>query len=191
MTTGESPAGAAASHGIVLRSAHTVERHAQVERIARAPEAVCQKGDERLVEQDAVGDDGERRCCEREVDETPDLRMEQRLTAGEVDLPHPEGGAFGERALHLLHAHHRDLVGLWTTGDEAVAAGDVAEGAGDLQPEGVEPTEPDRRAHWSARAAQRHQRRSGHRSSAVATAKYPAETSLLRRRKASTNTPRP
>ena len=59
---------ALAAHRVVLVGAHAVEADAQVERVARAVEGAARARRGRRVDEDAVGEHGERPARERVVD---------------------------------------------------------------------------------------------------------------------------
>ena len=73
------------------------------------------------------------------------LGIEKGLAAGEVELPDTKLGTLLQVGKNPGQRHH--LVGVvgGGAGDEAVGAGQVADGAADLKPESVEVAELDHR----------------------------------------------
>ena len=83
--------------------------------------------------------------AERVVDERPELRVQHRLAAGEVVVARAERLGLVEKAAHARGVHHGDARLFGPAGDEAVPAGDVAQRAGELEPDGVERAQRHRR----------------------------------------------
>jgi len=130
--------GAGAADGIVARGVVAVERDAEVERIVGRLLHRLEPGAARGGEEQAVGQHVGRSDLQRRLQDRLHVRIEERLAAGEVVLPDAERGGFVERALHRVQPHHFVRMVGRRAGDEAVRAGEVADRAAHLEPEGVE-----------------------------------------------------
>ena len=137
---------------VVLLGGHSIEGDSDIQRVAAALESRGEPPHQLPVQENAIGDHRQRSNLQRHVHQRADGGMQKRLTPGEVGLAHSRVPSLVQRPLHLLHGHHRDLRRLWPAADEAMSARNVAEGPGDLDPEGVHPPERNDGA-MSARAA--------------------------------------
>ena len=148
--------GAGAADRIVRGGIVTVHRDPEVERIVAARGERGQTLAAHRVEQQAVGEHGRRTVVERACEDRLHLRVQERLAAGEVVLPNPEPGRLLEVGLDLGEGHRLVRVVGRRAGDETVGAGEVADRAGDLEPEGVERPQLDHRHAVDALGATRH-----------------------------------
>src|SRR6266851_278870 len=94
-----------------------------------------------IVEEEAIGNDGERRQGEGAGSQPTDFRVQEWLAASVIDLPHSQSPSLLESVLDLFDRHQRNIVRFGAASDEAVAASNVAQRAGHLDPESVEPPE--------------------------------------------------
>jgi hypothetical protein len=69
--------------------------------------------------------------------------MHHRLAAGEIIFAHAERLGLVEQRQDVRGLHHRDAIFFRSAGDEAVAAGDVAQRSGELEPQRVEAGQTD------------------------------------------------
>ena len=91
-----------------------------------------------IIDQGAIGQDGQRALLQDQIGELEELRVQHGLAPGEVVLLDAQVARLLKERLDPGAAHHRGAVLVRPTGDEAVQAGEVAQGAGDLKPQGVE-----------------------------------------------------
>ena len=149
--------GAAAADGIVLLRVDSIERDAEVEAVGRGGGDHRESRGSRFVDEEAVREDAERSMAQDEGNEFFDVGVEEGLTTGEVELADSVRGGLFDRSMHLFTVHHRVAVVVRATGEDAVVAGEVAEGARDLKPEGFEVGEGEfgRRRQWVGQVARK------------------------------------
>ncbi len=135
--------GALAADRVVGGGVVAVHRDPQVERVVAGAVERAQPPAAGRVEQQPVGQDARRADRQGGLQDRLHLRVQERLAAGEVVLLDPQRRALLEVAPDLLEAE--ELVGVVgrRAGDEAVGAGEVADRAADLEPEGIQRSQPD------------------------------------------------
>lgn len=93
------------------------------------------------VNEQAVREDAQRSVVENERDEILNVGVEERFTAREVELAHPAGDGLADCLMYLLGLHHGVAPVVGAAGDEAVLAGEVADGSCDLEPKRLQERE--------------------------------------------------
>ena len=126
---------ALAAHRIVAVGGATIDGDAKFQAIARCSFRLRQSPQPFVLEDGAVGQHGSRAVLQGEFEDLRHPRMQKRLAAGEVILLHPQRHRFVQEPLDRGQVEKAEAVVVWAAADEAMAAGEVAQGARDLKPE--------------------------------------------------------
>src|SRR5579885_1013203 len=132
-----------AADGVVVRRGEAVDGYTELQAVRRRVLCLPQAPQPVLLEDGAVGQHRRRAVAERPFQDGGHVRVEERLATGEVILLDAEGDRLVEGAADVFEAEEAKAAVVRRAADEAVAAGEVAEGAGDLKPEVVEMAQGD------------------------------------------------
>ena len=119
----------------------SVDRHAKLEAVRPPLLGRPQPLKPLVLQHRRVGQYRGRAISQGQLQHRDQLGIQKRLAPGEVILAHTPRDRFGQHLLDRLQRQEAERVVVRAAADEAVRAGQVAERAGDLEPEFVQATQ--------------------------------------------------
>ena len=135
--------GARAADGVVRGRGRAVHGHAKLEAVRRGIRSGAQPPQPIILQHGAVGQYRGGAVTERHFKDSRHVTMQEWFAAGEVVLFDAQRHRFIQGAANGFQIEKTEGMVVRTATDEAMRAGEIANGAGDLEPEVVEMCEFD------------------------------------------------